>query len=207
MAHNPARSATAHPHNVRTMYTVKTATCPARCPLTMITVTVQDNNPISQDHYDSVVNSLQLHQLTCSCGHSACFCIHGYYWRSACLPDGKIRIRILRVKCTECGSTHAILLSSIVPYSQILLSDQCLIIIAFEQGSDRNAVCSQNPLIDENNVKSVIRRYVRHWLQKLLAESIPLSPVSGLVRRCFAVYSMQFMQIHGTFNCLYSDTT
>lgn len=173
----------------------------------MITVTVKDNNTISQEYYDSIVNSLQLHQLTCFCGHSACLVIHGYYIRRVLLPEGILYLRILRVKCTECGRTHAILLSSLVPYSWIRLSDQMIIIAACEDGTDRNAVCGLNPFIDENHIKSVIRRYVRHWMQRLLSEGIHLAPVYDLIRKCFAVYSMQFMQIRRTSNILYSNTT
>ena len=60
------------------------------------------------------------------------------------------------------------------PYSQISLQDQCSIISAYEQGTDRNAVCDKNPSIDENNIKAVIRRYVRHWMQRLLSEAVLL---------------------------------
>lgn len=174
---------------------------------TMITVLALSDNPVSQEEYDEIVNSLQIHQLTCSCGRSACMHIHGYYVRYICLPDGKAPLRIMRVMCSECSTTHAILLSSIVPYSQISFQDQCSIVSAYEQGTDRNAICSQNSTIDENNVKAVIRRYVRHWMQRLLSESIPLTPAELLVRSCFAVYSMQFMQIHRTSNRLFPDTT
>lgn len=53
----------------------------------MITISVKDYNQISQDYYDSIINSLQFHRLTCSCGHSACLTIHGYYRRGVFLPD------------------------------------------------------------------------------------------------------------------------
>lgn len=174
---------------------------------TMITVLALPDNPISQEEYDEIVNSLQIHQLTCSCGRSACMHIHGYYVRYICLPDGKSPLRIMRVMCSECSATHAILLTSIVPYSQISFRDQCCIVSAYEHGTNRNAVCDQNPSLDENSVKAVIRRYVRHWMQRLLSEAICLTPAESLIRRCFAVYSMQFMQIHRTSNRLFPNTT
>lgn len=87
---------------------------------TMITIFVPDCNQISQSFYDSVIFDLQLHQLTCSCSHSACLSVHGYYWRSVKLPSGTLRLRVCRVKCSECGTTHALLLSSIVPFSRYL---------------------------------------------------------------------------------------
>lgn len=91
---------------------------------TMITIFVRDCNQISQSFYDSVIYDLQLHQLTCSCSHSACLSVHGYYKRTVKLSSGAIRLRVCRVKCSECGATHALLLSSMVPYSQTFLSLQ-----------------------------------------------------------------------------------
>ena len=88
---------------------------------TMITIFVKDCNQISQSFYDSVIFDLQLHQMTCSCSHSACLSVHGYYWRSVKLPSGTLRLRVCRVKCSECGTTHALHLTSMVPYSQKLL--------------------------------------------------------------------------------------
>ena len=173
----------------------------------MILISVKDYNQFSQDYYDSVINSLQFHRLKCSCGHSACLSIHAYYTRSIFLPDGVYSLRICRVRCSECGRTHALLLSSIVPYDRISLSDQHTVVCAYEDGSDRNAVCDQNPSVDENNVKSIIRRYTRFWLQRLLSESIPFREIPSLIRSCFSFYSMQFMQIRKTATILFAQTT
>lgn len=173
----------------------------------MITVLVNENNPVSQDFYDSVINSLQIHRIFCSCGHAGCLHIHGYYTRRVKTPAGTVILRILRLKCAECGHTHAVLLSSLVPYSQIALKDQRQIVSAYEEKSNRNAVCDTNSSIDENNVKYVIRSYRRHWRERLRSEGIGLSPADLLIRLCFSVYSAQFMQIHATFNRLFSMTT
>ena len=173
----------------------------------MITIFVQDCNPISQSFYDSVINRIPFHQLTCTCGHSACMNIHGYYRRSIKLPDGTLRLRICRVRCSECGKTHALLLSSIVPYSQIRTCDQQQICIAYEHHLSTASVCDSNPEIDENNVKSVLRNYRRRWREMLKSLRISLSPRVTLVRSCFANYSAQFMQIHRGSNRLFSYTT
>ena len=173
----------------------------------MILISVSNYNRFSQNYYNSVINNLQLHRLTCSCGHSACLSIHAYYNRSVFLPDGVYPLRICRVRCSECGRTHAILLSSLVPYDRISLSDQYTVICAYEDGTDRNAVCEHNPSIDENNVKSIIRRYTRFWRQRILSESICLTEIPSIVRRCCSFYSMQFMQIRGAPAKLFSLTT
>lgn len=174
----------------------------------MITVSVTKYNYFTQDFYDSVICSLQFHQLECpSCGHRGCLTIHGYYKRGMLTPDGLVYLRICRVKCSECGCTHALLPSSIVPYSRISTSDQHKIITAYKDHNGRNDVCNDNPSIDENDVKAVIRRYRLYWLQRLFCERIALSPFPNLIRQCFSLYSMQFMQIRRTVNSLFSRPT
>lgn len=173
----------------------------------MITVSVPEGKPVSQKTYDNVVNSLQLHMLTCSCGHSGCLIHHGTYQRSVITPDGKVKLSIVRVKCTECGRTHALLLSSIVPYSQISLADHVLIIQCYEAGNCKNKLLESNIFLDENNTKALHRRYLRFWKQRLLSESILLNPLEQLFCRCFDVFRRQFMQIRCTFNTLFMKPT
>lgn len=173
----------------------------------MITIFIRDCNQISQSFYDSVIYDLQFHQLTCSCSHSACLSIHGYYRRSLKLPSGTVRLRVCRVKCSECGTTHALLLSSMVPYSQVPLSDQQRICNDYEQGKDVSAICEINPSVDENNVKSILRNYRHRWKEKLRSLGIPLAPLCCLVLSCFSDYSSQFMQVHQRGNKLFPYTT
>lgn len=61
---------------------------------TMITIFVEENNPLTPDFYSNLINSLPFHRLTCTCGHSACLSIHGYYTRSLKTPEGKVTFRI-----------------------------------------------------------------------------------------------------------------
>ena len=173
----------------------------------MITIFVHDFNNISQDFYDYVIENTQIHRLTCSCGHSACLNIHGYYVRTIKLHEGSIRLKILRVKCSHCGRTHAILLSSIVPYSQIPLSDQHKIILDFESGTPVYSTCDENSSIDENNVKYIIRQYTKHWREMIRSLRIQLSDLISVVKHCFSNYSVQFMQNHRCINSLFSKTT
>ena len=174
----------------------------------MITVTVKECNTISQDFYDTVINSLQFHQLTCTCGHSGCLTIHAYYSRKVKLPDGSsIRLRILRVKCSECGRTHAILLSSLVPCSQISLSIHLTITQAYEDSQNPLVACTDSGSIDENHVKRIIRTYLCHWKERLLSARITLSSIGDLVCGCFSFYSAQFMQIRRTPNTLFAIPT
>ena len=195
-----------HPGKSGLLLLIRTV-LPVHIHKTMITIFVRDCNQISQSFYDSVIYNLQLHQLTCSCGHSACLSVHGYYRRTVKLPSGPVRLRICRVKCSQCGATHAILLSSMVPYSRISLSDQQRICNDYEEGRRASSVCEINPSIDENNVKSVLRNYRRCWREKLRSLRIQLFPLESLIRSCFSDYSSQFMQIHRQANKLFFYTT
>lgn len=173
----------------------------------MITIQADDYNQFSQDFYNSVIFSIQLHQLSCSCKHSSCLTIHAYYKRSVITPTGKVVLKIVRVKCSVCGKTHALLLSSMVPYCQVSLIDQQEVVSDYENGNDRKHVSFANPMIDENHIKSILRKYKRHWRERLRAESIKLEPIACLARSCLSFYSAQFMQIRNTFNILFLSPT
>ena len=172
----------------------------------MITLYVEENNPLTPDFYNSVLNSLQFHQLRCPCGHSGCLSIHGYYHRSIKTNDGKMRFRICRVKCELCGHTHAILLSSMVPYSQISFSDHRRIIKDQENRTESRVTLSSALSFDESNYRYIIRMYLRHWKQRLLSERISARD-GGLISRCFQFWKRQFMQIKCTPNILLLNTT
>lgn len=173
----------------------------------MITIEHELGNPFSQDFYDKLTASIQLHQLSCTCGHSACLIRHGAYLRTVKVGDRLLRLRVCRVRCTLCGSTHALLPSAVIPYSQILLADAASILECHQQQADFSAFLQCHLSIDENNIKSLISRYRRHWHQRLLAHGICLLPLHRLLRRCFRFFSRQFLQIKNTKNLLFSPPT
>lgn len=174
----------------------------------MITLFVDNCNPISQGFYDHILAGIQFHQLRCSCGHAGCLSRHAYYYRTVRTINHSLRIRICRVICSECGATHALLLSSMVPYSQLNTEDQLRIISSYLEGDPVNTFDSmEDDGINENLIKSIIRRFRTFWKERLRAESIPLSPLGSLIRGCFSSYSLQFMQIKCTFNSLFLNTT
>lgn len=173
----------------------------------MITLFVEDYNPVTQDFYDKTIAGLQFHQLSCSCGLSGCLTIHGYYLRSLKTGVSKTILHICRVKCSHCGCTHALLLSSMVPYSQISLPDQVKILAHSQTDKDYSSIMDAVPSIDESTIRSVIRRFQQHWRQKLLAEQIHLHPLSSLAGACFRCFLRQFMQIKCTSNLLFLSPT
>lgn len=90
----------------------------------MITIFVGEHNPLTPNFYNNLIAQLQFHRLTCTCGHSGCLSVHGYYIRSLKVPAGKLFFRICRLICSCCHHTHALLPSFMVPYSQISMNEQ-----------------------------------------------------------------------------------
>ncbi len=170
----------------------------------MITVLVKDSNHFSQEFYDQIIAGLQLQSLECTCGKKGCLILYGHYTRIVKYKSKTIRLSVQRVMCTECHTTHALLLSLIVPYSQIPLADQQEILEDIDQGQSPDPVLDRNTLIDENNVKYIIRQFRRHWKQRLL--SIGKTLQDNLTVPCLHAFFRQFMQIHRTRNKLYTST-
>ena len=151
---------------------------------TMITIFVEESNPLTPNFYNNLINSLQFHRLTCTCGHSACLSIHGYYTRSLKTLEGKSSFRICRVICSCCHHTHALLPSSMVPYSQISMEEHVEVISCHETKEGWETLMHRNPSIDEGNCRYIVRSFLKHWKQRLLSGKITLSDSTLLIRDC-----------------------
>ena len=173
----------------------------------MITIETENYNYISQDFYNNTIDSIDLNLLPCTCGHSGSLTFHGSYKRKVQLLDEILVLTVARVRCSACGHTHALLLSSIIPYSQIPAAVQIDTIAALEDGIPLDSVLSGQCCVDESNLRSIIRSYRLHWKERLLSESISLTPVSLLIRSCFSSFSRSFMQIKNTRNKLFPAPT
>lgn len=150
------------------------------------------------------MEELQLGMVGCTCGKRGCLIRYGHYHRYVKLDSGLLRLNVQRVWCKACGTSHALLPSLLVPYSQITLWDQQAILLCVEGGDSPAPVMERNNLIDENNVKYIIQQFRKHWLERI--RSLGLSLVDSLAIRCILAYSRQFMQIHRTRNALFSCT-
>ena len=174
---------------------------------TMITIETENYNYISQDFYDNTIHSIDLNQISCTCGLSGSLIFYGSYKRKVQLLDEVIVLTVVRVRCSACGHTHALLLSSIVPYSQIPAAVQVDAITALENGTSIDGILEEQCCVDESNIRSIIRSYRLHWKERLRSERISLSPFLLLIRQCFSCFSRTFMQIKNTSNKLFSAPT
>lgn len=173
----------------------------------MITLFAEENKPLTPEYYNELISELQICLLPCTCGHTGGLTVHAYYKRSVKLNGDKITFRICRVKCEYCGHTHALLLSSMIPYSQISTADHVSIINNYTNNLPLDSVMNNNPAIDEGNCRYIIKSYLRHWKEKLLSEGIKLISIQDLIKACFKAFSRQFMQIKTTSNILFLNTT
>lgn len=117
--------------------------------------------------------------------------------------DRVLSLSVVRVYCKTCGHTHALLLSSMVPYSQIPLVLHVRLIHAYEHETGFRNILAEQYLVDENNLKSIIRNYRLHWKQRLLSMRLHLPDIPSLISGCFSLFSRQFMQIKSTSNKLF----
>ena len=171
----------------------------------MITVLFLSDKSFSDNLYYTFLQSLNLFAIECTCHKKGCLIFYGWYKRKVKLPSKLLTLSIQRVRCRECGRTHALIPSVLVPYSQITLKDQQDILILAESGLPPAEVLERNPRVDENNAKHIIRQYNKHWKERLL--SISLSVRDSLTIPCLSAFSRQFMQIHKTPNILFPTPT
>lgn len=126
---------------------------------------------------------------------------HGYYHRRLKTRDGTIVLRILRVKCKECGRTHAVLPELTVPYSQIPADIQQYMLLYPLGSPELEKLMQDNSDISESDVLAVRRRYRRNWKERLQTMGRQIrDDITDLVRLSFSVFHRQFMQIRKGVN-------
>lgn len=162
----------------------------------MITKNINFYNPITQSIYDEHVKILLLWKMPCSCNHRDCLIRHAYYTRKLKTIYGIIELRILRVKCKFCGKTHAILPETIVPYSQIPVDIQQIIITNHSNKDVLSSILYDAPDITPDNVHHILCSFWKYWHQRLLSENVSVSlDIADLCSKCLSTFRRQFMQI------------
>lgn len=146
------------------------------------------NGELNQKAYEDIINNLDLNTLKCVCGH-ACLVVHGYYDRYFITSKGRVQLRILRLKCPVCHSTHAVLLSFMIPYSHVLLEDQ----IAIVQENNTEELMVEKIQIDEDCVRRIRRNYRLYFRERML--SFGFSFEDDVVLLCFRYFRCNFNQI------------
>ncbi len=163
----------------------------------MITIYLKNfNKDINQAIYDDEVNKLNTNTIQCPKCHQHHMVKHAYYSRRVKTKKSAISLIVLRVKCKECNSTHAILPSAIIPYSSIQYKDQLRII----KNKNLKELMIDNIYIDESDISRVKRNYNKHFKQMLIANRIILN--NELIINCFKCFNRNFNQIKRGYNIL-----
>lgn len=171
----------------------------------MITLITDKINTFNQISYSKFLDTINFHQLSCSCAFSGCLIKHGFYKRSIKTPEGFITLSILRMKCKHCGKTHAIFPKFIVPYSQILLNDHLSILRAYTSNDSFELIMTANEYIDESNIRYVISRYLRYWKEPIAAFGFSITDdIVSIIRHCLSTFKRQFMQIKYIPNIIFT---
>lgn len=141
------------------------------------------------------INKLDFNTLVCSCGNNHCFTKHAYYSRKVKTCHGTLTLKILRVKCSHCNRTHAIILPCMVPHSQILLK-QLFEIVKKPSKDLNNVMISHN--IDEAHIRYIKKQFLLHWKERI--ERLNVFEEESLPSLCFHHFNHQFMQIRNRIN-------
>ena len=116
----------------------------------MIISKIKRHCKLTQKIYDKIISNIDFSTIKCSkCSHSS-WGHYAHYSRRVDFFNLSYKISILRVQCKVCGVTHAVLVSSMVPYTSLSHND---IISIF----DPNLVNFLD--IDETYLRFLISKY------------------------------------------------
>lgn len=152
-----------------------------------------------KERYYDICRTLDTREVECNtCHHKHCH-KHDYYERNYLIIPNDLecednKVRILRVKCTECHHTHAILPEEIVPYQQysLIFIITALILHYVHDMSIRNVCLTMNI-----NKKTFIR-WIKTFKRQLIKyygifKSLGFSYKNELIKICdYSEYVREF---------------
>lgn len=150
-------------------------------------------NVITQKLYDSLLELVLISSLECPHCHHHAFIYHGVYSRKVKDSAGLSELIVQRVRCRECGHTHALLPAFLIPYCQIALS-AAIRIIQVSSPDEKEEIMRSNPSIDESDIVHVSRKWKSEWRERLKAFNIAMN--FHLTELCILNHGHQFLQNH-----------
>jgi len=106
------------------------------------------------------------------CGATHYWIRHGYYSRSICVIENNsyisdVRLELLRLKCTSCDSTHAILPADVIPYK--IYSISCIVFLTTQHFTVGNSVID---ICAEFNISFQLMYLFIHYFLTFIAPAI-----------------------------------
>ena len=148
-----------------------------------------------QKEYDNALSNLQIHRISCPyCKHHGHLIFHGAYVRHIHFGYDKPEITIQRVKCTHCKKTHALLPSSLVPYSQIPLKYQVAMAENYLQYKYFQSVFDLLCDYPEDTIRKLLLVFMSNWLELCRSYNLQLQNLAFLTPQCVSLFMKQFLQ-------------
>ena len=146
----------------------------------MITLIHDQIEELTQEKYDQLISKLFNGQklIKSPCCEGGVLEKHGYYERGYKALNGReeIRLKILRVRCSACGKTHAILLMEMIPYARAGKDIVLTVLSNFESNSPVSSILEKvGGLVDENDLYRIIRNYKSNWKARMQSLRLSLS--------------------------------
>lgn len=136
-----------------------------------------------------------LSSIQCPCGHVG-FHGHGTYVRYVKLSAIVLHLIVRRVRCPECGRTHALIPDCLIPWSQIPLETTVLLVRA-ENTDEIHQIMDEQVNITAEDVHNVRIRFRRYWKERMISYGIEYD--SKLTDTCISLFRKQFMQIRSGY--------
>ena len=175
---------------------------------TMIIVLTTMIANITNIYYQNLMAGIDPHDLICPCCKNKGMNYFGRYQRM--IKNGvyheTLELNICRVICRnpECHRTHALLPSSIVPYSRISMAET-IDIINVQSDQDISKVLENNHCVEYDEVLTTIKNFKKKWRLRLADIGVALGE-EGFFEKCISIFGVHFMQIPeticGSYSCL-----
>lgn len=135
----------------------------------MIAPIIRVFNNFFQSQYDlfKIQFLASMHLIACpnkACDSLGNFVIHGYYYRYYGYGKQQYRMRVLRIRCKDCNTTHAVLPICIIAYSPYPTDVCCQIIHMRLQENKSFSSISATYGIDKRSIKRLVRRFIDEHL-------------------------------------------
>ncbi|MGX8686623.1 MAG: DUF6431 domain-containing protein [bacterium] len=161
------------------------------------------DRPFDQKRYDDLIRALAVSirsDLVCPfCreegrqGHFIRWGSHERILSAGC--EEKMKARFQRIRCTDCGHTHALFPESIIPFSSFPAQLQTDIIQSYLDGSESSLRELMRTAISQGSAGNVIRRFIREWKDRLRQTGASIrSPLGEITEKCISSFRLQFMQ-------------
>lgn len=146
---------------------------------------------LTQKKYDELIGSLDFSTYKCKLCGNVGFETHAYYDRGV-IVEHSFRLVVKRIRCPNCGKTHALLPQSLVPYSQIPL-ETTVEIIKLKTEKDIRQYLDSVTYLAEEVIRMVQKKYKKFWRNRLISHQISVD--NQVSAHCLDTFGYQFMQL------------